>query len=63
VRIEIDEAHQSEQVSEITDSEYFRSLCGRAARLRAIVKDEDAADDELRDARMPAPRRPTDPPR
>ena len=32
--IEIDETRQAQQVAEITDSDYFRSLRGRAAELR-----------------------------
>ena len=43
LRIEIDEHRQSEKVAEITDTEYFRSLRGRAGRLRGIVR-SDAAD-------------------
>ena len=32
--IEIDQARQARKVAEITDSDYFRSLRGRAAELR-----------------------------
>ena len=32
--IEIDETRQASKVAEITDSDYFRSLRGRAAELR-----------------------------
>ena len=32
--IEIDEARQARKVAEITDSDYFRTLRGRAAELR-----------------------------
>ena len=38
--IEIDEARQAKKVAEITDSDYFRSLRGRAAELRQIVRVE-----------------------
>jgi two-component system, cell cycle response regulator len=34
LRIEIDETRQARRVAEITDSDYFRSLRGRAAELR-----------------------------
>jgi CheY-like chemotaxis protein len=37
LRIEIDEARQASKVAEITDTEYFRHLSSRAARLRQIV--------------------------
>ncbi len=40
LRIEIDQARQARQVAEITDSDFFRDLRGRAADLRRIVKDE-----------------------
>jgi two-component system, cell cycle response regulator len=46
--IEIDEARQASRVAEITDSEYFRSLRGRAAELRSSVRPE-------RDAEQPEP--------
>ncbi len=36
--IEIDEARQATKVAEITDSDYFRSLRGRAAELRQNVR-------------------------
>jgi CheY-like chemotaxis protein len=37
LRIEIDEARQTRQVAEITDTDYFRALRGRAAELRRTV--------------------------
>jgi CheY-like chemotaxis protein len=37
LRIEIDEARQAKQVAEITDTDYFRSLRGRAADLRRTI--------------------------
>ncbi|HEY8170667.1 MAG TPA: response regulator [Candidatus Limnocylindria bacterium] len=37
LRIEIDEAKQAQRVAEITDSDYFRDLRGRASELRRIV--------------------------
>jgi hypothetical protein len=40
LRIEIDAARQAKQVSEITDSDYFKSLRGQAASLRQIVEGE-----------------------
>jgi CheY-like chemotaxis protein len=43
--IEIDEARQASRVAEITDSDYFRSLRGRADELRRSVRSEpDTAD-------------------
>ncbi len=41
LRIEVDEARQARKVAEITDSDYFRSLRGRAAELRGIVDGTD----------------------
>ena len=35
--IEIDEVRQAQCVAEITDTDYFRGLRGRAAELRRIV--------------------------
>ena len=43
LRIEIDEARQTQKVAEITSSDYFRDLRGRAAELRRVV---DARPDE-----------------
>jgi DNA repair ATPase RecN len=40
LRIEIDEARQARKVAEITDSDYFRELRGRAAELRRSVGGE-----------------------
>ena len=40
LRIEIDEALQSRTVAEITDTEYFRDLRGRAGDLRRILRDQ-----------------------
>lgn len=37
LKIEIDEARQAKKVAEITDTDYFRSLRGRASDLRRIV--------------------------
>ncbi len=37
LRIVIDEARQAQKVSEITESDYFRSLRGQAAKLRNIM--------------------------
>jgi CheY-like chemotaxis protein len=37
LRIEIDEARQAQRVAEITDTDYFRSLRGRAADLRRTI--------------------------
>jgi DNA-binding response OmpR family regulator len=37
LRIEIDEAKQAQRVAEITGSDYFRELRGRAAELRRVV--------------------------
>lgn len=41
LRIEIDEAKQAQRVAEITGSDYFRDLRGRAAELRRQVQGED----------------------
>lgn len=40
LRIEIDEAKQAQRVAEITGSDYFQDLRGRAAELRRMVDDE-----------------------
>lgn len=37
LRIEIDEGRQAQRVAEITETDYFRSLRGRASELRRIV--------------------------
>lgn len=42
LRIEIDEARQAQRVAEITDTDYFRDLRGRAAELRRSVSGEPA---------------------
>ena len=39
LRIEIDEALQSRKVAEITETDYFRDLRGRAGDLRRIASD------------------------
>lgn len=39
LRIEIDEQRQARKVAEITDTEYFKDLRGRAEQLRRIVED------------------------
>lgn len=39
LRIEIDEARTAQKVAEITDTDFFRDLRGRAADLRRIVQD------------------------
>lgn len=44
LRIEIDEGRQAQRVAEITETDYFRSLRGRAADLRRIVADAPDAD-------------------
>ena len=41
LRIEIDHARQARQVAEITDTDFFRDLSGRAADLRRIIRDGD----------------------
>lgn len=41
LRIEIDEAKQAERVAEITGTDYFRDLRGRAADLRRMVDAEE----------------------
>ena len=40
LRIEIDQARQAKKVSEITDSDYFKSLRGQADSLRNIIDGE-----------------------
>ena len=47
--IEIDEARQATRVAEITDSDYFRSLRGRAAELRQSVRVDAEGTDEAPD--------------
>lgn len=46
LRIEIDQARQARQVAEITDTDFFRDLRGRAAELRMTMR----ADDPLGEA-------------
>ena len=41
LRIEIDHARQARQVAEITETDFFRDLSGRAADLRRIIRDGD----------------------
>lgn len=41
LRIEIDEARQARRVEEITSSDYFQDLRGRASELRRLVDTED----------------------
>ena len=40
LRIEIDEARQTEKVAEITGSDYFKDLRDKAKDLRRIVADD-----------------------
>jgi hypothetical protein len=42
LRIEIDEAKQAQRVAEITGSDYFQELRGRASELRRMVDEEGA---------------------
>ena len=42
LRIEIDEAKQAQRVAEITGSDYFQDLRGRAAELRRLVDTEES---------------------
>lgn len=44
LRIEIDEGQQARKVAEITESEYFQSLRGRASELRRIARGESPAE-------------------
>ena len=46
LRIEIDEARQAKKVAEITDTDFFRDLRGRAANLRRIVDDDPPRPDD-----------------
>ncbi len=46
LRIEIDQGRQARQVAEITDTDFFRDLRGRAADLRRTIRDE-APDEAL----------------
>ena len=41
LRIEIDQARQTRQVAEITDTDFFRDLRGRAAELRMTMRADD----------------------
>jgi CheY-like chemotaxis protein len=45
LRIEIDQGRQARQVAEITDTDFFRDLRGRAADLRRTIRDESAPDE------------------
>ena len=49
LRIEIDQGRQARQVAEITDTDFFRDLRGRAADLRRTIRDE-APDEVVPDA-------------
>ena len=49
LRIEIDQGRQARQVAEITDTDFFRDLRGRAADLRRTIRDE-APDEALPEA-------------
>lgn len=40
LRIEIDQAHKAREVADITESEYFQQLPGKAEELRNRIKDE-----------------------
>lgn len=44
LRIEIDESRQARKVAEITDTDYFKDLRGRAAELRRLVDSGDRPD-------------------
>jgi CheY-like chemotaxis protein len=52
LRIEIDQGRQARQVAEITDTDFFRDLRGRAADLRRTIRDE-AAEGGLPDVEPP----------
>ncbi len=41
LRIEIDHVREAQQVAEITETDFFRDLSGRAAELRRIMRDGD----------------------
>lgn len=41
LRIEIDQGRQAQRVAEITGTDFFRDLRGRAADLRRIIRDDD----------------------
>jgi CheY-like chemotaxis protein len=45
LRIEIDQGRQARQVAEITDTDFFRDLRGRAADLRRTIRDESTPGD------------------
>lgn len=45
LRIEIDQGRQARQVAEITDTDFFRDLRGRAADLRRTIRDDASPDD------------------
>jgi CheY-like chemotaxis protein len=47
LRIEIDQGRQARQVAEITDTDFFRDLRGRAADLRRTIRDDVSPDDEV----------------
>ncbi len=39
LRIEIDHVCEAQQVAEITETDFFRDLSGRAAELRRIIRE------------------------
>ncbi|HET9851956.1 MAG TPA: response regulator [Candidatus Limnocylindrales bacterium] len=51
--IEIDEARQAQRVAEVTDTDYFRSLRGRAAELRRAVHGSETAQPDAAGAEPP----------
>ena len=48
LRIEIDQARQARQVAEITDTDFFRGLRGRADDLRKLMRPEGEGEDDAR---------------
>jgi CheY-like chemotaxis protein len=56
LRIEIDHARQARQVAEITETDFFRDLSGRAADLRRIIRDGEPNVDGPVTAQDPSPR-------
>ncbi len=59
LRIEIDHARQARQVAEITETDFFRDLSGRAADLRRIIREGEPAGDDSSRTGDPRPRPPS----
>ncbi len=54
LRIEVDKSRQSQQVSKITGTDYFRELRGKANNLRDLLKGKEAQDEEAQEEEVKA---------